>query len=68
MIRLGTVGTSFICHSFIGGAKLTGKFKLSAVYSRSYDTGLTFAKEHGCDTVFCNLLEMAKSQKNIFNA
>ena len=61
MIRLGTVGTSFICRSFIGGAKLSGEFTLSAVYSRTYDNALKFAKEHGCDNVFCSLIEMAKS-------
>ncbi len=61
MIRLGTVGTSFICRSFLGGAKLAGEFTLSAVYSRNYENGMAFAKEHGCDTVFCDLNEMAKS-------
>ncbi len=61
MIRLGTVGTSFICRSFLQGAKLAGEFTLSAVYSRNYDKGMAFAKEHGCDTVFCDLNEMAKS-------
>ncbi|MBQ4119357.1 MAG: Gfo/Idh/MocA family oxidoreductase [Clostridia bacterium] len=61
MIRLGTVGTSFICRSFLGGANLTGEFMLSAVYSRDYDNALAFAEEHGCDKAFCDLNEMAKS-------
>lgn len=61
MIRLGTVGTSQICRYFLGGAKLTGEYTLSAVYSRDYDNGIKFANEHGCNTVFCDLNEMAKS-------
>ena len=61
MIRLGTVGTSNICRFFIGGANLTKEFVLSAVYSRNFDTGLEFAKEHNCSKVYTNLLEMAES-------
>lgn len=61
MIRLGTIGTSAICDSFLNGASLTNKYTLSAVYSRSNETGEFFAKRHGCNTVFTNLEEMAKS-------
>lgn len=61
MIRLGTVGTSGICDSFLDGVALTKRFELSAVYSRNYDTGKAFAKKHGCDVVFTDLSKMAKS-------
>lgn len=61
MIKLATIGTSNICNSFLDGAALTREFELTAVYSRKYDTGITFAKKHGCETVFTNLEEMAKS-------
>lgn len=61
MLRLGTVGTSGICDSFLDGAALTNKFKLSAVYSRKYDTGIAYAQKHGCDVVFTDLSKMAKS-------
>lgn len=61
MIRLGTVGTSAICEEFLSGAKLTGRFRLSAVYSRSYETGIAFGRKHGCETVFCDISEMAAS-------
>ena len=61
MIRLGTVGTSNICRFFIGGANLTKEFVLSAVYSRNFDTGFEFAKEHNCNKVYTDLEEMAKS-------
>jgi len=61
MIRLATVGTSFICESFLSGAGLTKRFLLSAVYSRNAETGKAFGEKFGCDTVFCDLEEMAKS-------
>ncbi len=61
MIRLGTVGTSSICQFFLDGVKLTNEYTLSAVYSRNYGTGKAFAEKNGCDTVFCDLEEMAKS-------
>lgn len=61
MIRLGTVGTSGICEHFLHGAELTGQFLLTAVYSRRYDTGITFCQRFGCETVFCDLTEMVTS-------
>ena len=61
MIRLGTVGSSDICKNFLQGVKLTGRFKLCAVYSRSEQTGRSFAKKFGCDRVFTSLQDMAKS-------
>ncbi len=60
MIRLATIGTSRICQNFLNGVSLTNEFKLSAVYSRNFNTGEEFAKKNGCDTVFCNLNEMAE--------
>ncbi len=60
MIRLATVGTSAITDYFLGGVKLTDRFTLAAVYSRSLEKGTQFAKKHGSDKVFCNLEEMAK--------
>ena len=60
MIRLATIGTSNICNSFLYGAARTNEYELTAVYSRKYDTGIAFAKKHGCQTVFTNLEEMAK--------
>lgn len=60
MINIATIGTSGICESFIDGMKLSGKFILSAVYSRSEETGRFFAEKHGCDKIFTNLEEMAQ--------
>lgn len=66
MIRIGTVGTSSICDSFLEGAALTNEYELTAVYSRKYETGKPFAKAHGCDIVFTDIAKMAKS--NIIDA
>lgn len=61
MIRLGTVGTSGICDSFLEGAALTNKFSLAAIYSRKIETGAIFGRKHQCDKIFTNLKEMAES-------
>ena len=60
MIKLATIGTSAICEHFLDGVNLTGEFRLSAVYSRSLETGEAFLKKRGADKVFTNLEEMAK--------
>jgi len=62
MIRLGTVGTSNICDEFLSAAKLQGEYVLEAVYSRNYETGLEFAKRHGCKRVFTDLHQMAEDE------
>lgn len=61
MIKLGTVGTSSICESFLGGVFLAGGFNLTSVYSRQEETGIAFADKFGCKKVFCDLEKMAKS-------
>ncbi len=61
MIRLATIGTSNICDAFLSGVALTNEYALTAVYSRKYETGIDFAKKHGCKTVFTDLEEMAES-------
>lgn len=61
MIRLATVGTSNICQNFLDGVRLTEKFVLSAVYSRSHQTGKSFGDKNNCDRVYCSLKEMAES-------
>lgn len=60
MIRLATIGTSGICQSFLDGVAITNEFILSAVYSRNYATGITFAEKNNCDKVFTSLTQMAE--------
>lgn len=60
MVRLATVGTSAITDFFLGAVKLTKRFELAAVYSRTYKKGLEFSKKHGCDKVFTDLNTLAE--------
>ena len=60
MVRLAVIGTSAITDFFLGGVKLTNRFSLSAVYSRSFDKGTEFALKHGFEKVFTSLEEMAR--------
>ncbi len=61
MIRLGIIGTSLITEQFLEAAIPTKKYKVSAVYSRTYERGKTFAEKYNCENVFTSLEEMAKS-------
>lgn len=61
MIKLGTVGTSGICEHFLNGVKLTGRFALTGVYSRKYENGIAFGKRFGCENIYCDMVEMAKT-------
>lgn len=61
MINLGIIGTSAIAKSFVAGVKLSDKFELSAIYSRSYEKGAEFLVQNDVKLVFTDLLEMAKS-------
>lgn len=63
MIRLCTVGTSNICDEFLAAADMSGEFSLEAVYSRSYETGKSFAEKHNCKRVFTDLKEMAEDSE-----
>lgn len=61
MLRFGTVGSGWITDEYIRGAVDTGLWKLTAVYSRTQDRGEEYAKKHGAENVFTDILEMAKS-------
>lgn len=61
MIRFGIIGTNKISDEFIISAKNVEGFQLTAVYSRSEDTGREFAKKHGASIVYTSLEEFAAS-------
>jgi predicted dehydrogenase len=46
MINLGIIGTNWITHSFVEAAHATGKYTLSAVYSRKEETAKEFASKY----------------------
>ncbi len=61
MLHYGVIGTSWITRSFIQGAALTGKMKLSAVCSRQKEGGEAFAADFGGASVFQTPEAMADS-------
>ena len=60
-MRYGTIGTSWITEAFIAGAAIAGGMELTAVFSRSRETGQGFAARHGNPRVFTDLQQMAES-------
>jgi predicted dehydrogenase len=51
MINIGIIGTNWITHSFIEAAHSTGKYTLSAVYSRKEETAKEFASKYEGKTI-----------------
>lgn len=60
-VRFGVIGTNFITDWLIEGAKEDARFELSAVCSRSIDTGRAFAAKYGISHVFTSVEDMACS-------
>jgi len=61
MIRFAVVGTNWITRQFVDAAHETGKFKLTAVYSRTLEQAQTFANDYPVEQLFDSLEEMAQS-------
>ncbi len=61
MLRFGTVGSGWITDEYIHGAKDSGLWELTAVYSRSRERGEAYAAKHGAKNVFTDLEEFANS-------
>lgn len=61
-IRFAIVGTNFISDRFREAAALSEKAEVTAVYSRKFDTGATFAEKHGLNKVYTDYEEMLKDE------
>lgn len=61
MLRFGTIGSGWIVDEYIHGAKDSGLWELTAVYSRTQERAAAYAKQHGAKHAFTNLEEMAAS-------
>lgn len=61
MLRFGTIGSGWIADEYIHGAKDSGLWELTAVYSRTQERASAYAKQHGAKHAFTNLEEMAAS-------
>lgn len=61
MLRFGIIGSGWIADEYIHGAKDSGLWELTAVYSRTQERAAAYAKQHGAKHAFTNLEEMAAS-------
>ncbi len=61
MIRFAVIGTNWITRQFVDAAHETGKFKLTAVYSRSLEQAQSFANDYPVEHLFTSLEAMAQS-------
>lgn len=59
MLNFGTVGSGWICEEYIRGAKSTGHWRLSAVYSRDKARAEEFAGKHGAALCFTDIEALA---------
>ncbi|MFU0922526.1 Gfo/Idh/MocA family protein [Kluyvera sichuanensis] len=62
MIRFAVIGTNWITRQFVDAAHETGKYKLTAVYSRSLEQAQTFANDYPVEHLFTSLDAMAQSK------
>ncbi|HCD1277171.1 TPA: Gfo/Idh/MocA family oxidoreductase [Citrobacter amalonaticus] len=62
MIRFAVIGTNWITRQFVDAAHETGKYKLTAVYSRSLEQAQTFANDYLVEHLFTSLDAMAQSE------
>lgn len=63
MIRLATIGTSWITKKWIEAALETKQYKLMGIYSREYEKGAALARDFGVDRVYQDLEALAKSNE-----
>ena len=55
MLRFGTIGSGWIVDEYIHGAKDSGLWELTAVYSRTAERAQAFAQKHGAPLWFTDL-------------
>ncbi len=61
MIRFAVIGTNWITRQFVDAAHETGKYKLTAIYSRSLEQAQSFANDYPVEHLFTSLEAMAQS-------
>lgn len=63
MVKIGVIGTNSITDSFLEAGKTCKDFQLKAVYSRTLERAIAYAKKHGAELAFDNLEQMAKCEE-----
>ncbi len=61
MIRFAVIGTNWITRQFVEAAHESGKYKLTAVYSRSLEQAQHFANDCSVEHLFTSLEAMAEA-------
>lgn len=61
MIRFAVIGTNWITKQFVDAAHETGKYKLTAIYSRHLEQAQAFANDYPVEHLFTSLEAMAQS-------
>lgn len=61
MIRFAVVGTNWITRQFVDAAHETGKYQLTAVYSRTLEQAQQFASDYPVEHLFTSLEALAQS-------
>lgn len=55
MLKFGTIGSGWITDEYIHGAKDSGLWELTAVYSRDSERGRAYAEKHGAKYAFTDI-------------
>ena len=63
MRRFATKGSGWITDEYIHGAKDSGLWELTAVYSRDRARGEAYAQKHGAKLVFTDVEELARCKE-----
>lgn len=61
MLRIGIIGTNIISDRFIDAAKKLNGVSVTAVFSRTHESGNAFAKRHDIEKVYTDLSAFAAS-------
>lgn len=59
MLKFGTIGSGWITDEYIHGAKDSGLWELTAVYSREESRAKEYAQKHGANYVFTSVEDLA---------
>lgn len=59
MLNFGTIGSGWIAEEYIRGAKESGLWQLTAVYSRDRERAAEFARKHGAKYSFTDIEALA---------
>ncbi|MTH45787.1 Gfo/Idh/MocA family protein [Intestinirhabdus alba] len=62
MIRFAVIGTNWITRQFVDAAHETGKYKLTAVYSRTLEQAQRFASDYPVEHLFTSPEALAQSE------